>query len=191
MPTRFGRGILIVIASFALPDWETMLVPKVSILEIVLRGTLVYIALFTLLRVVFKRETTDVGVNDLLVIVLLADAAQNAMSGGYESVPEGIILVGTIIFWSLAVDWLAYHVPVLEPWLKPPPLQLVRDGQKLARNMRRELITDNELMSQLREQGIESLDEVKDVFMESDGKFSVVRWKKEGGDAKAPHRKQS
>ena len=75
------------------------------------------------------------------------------MSAGYTSVTDGLILVATIIFWSYALDWLAYHFPRFVSLQHPSPKPLVQDGEMVARNMRRELITVDELMSHLREQG--------------------------------------
>ena len=148
------------------------------ILEIILRGSLVYLVIFVLLRFVLKRVAGTLTIGDLLIIVLIADASQNAMSAGYTSITDGLILVATIIFWTYALDWLAYHFPRFESLLHPPPLPLVRDGQMLARNMRRELITVDELMSHLREQGVKDLKEVKTAAMEGDGRISVVTQEK-------------
>lgn len=144
------------------------------ILQLILRGSLVYLVIFALLRFVLKRVTGTLNIGDLLIIVLIADASQNAMSAGYTSVTDGLILVATIVFWSYFLDWLAYHFPRFESLLHPPPLPLVREGQMLARNMRRELISVNELMSHLREQGVTDLKEVKTASMEGDGRISVV-----------------
>ena len=71
------------------------------------RGTAAYLFLFVLLRLT-KRQTGSLSVSDLLVLVLIADAAQNAMAGDYKSLPDGLILVSAIVFWSFALDWLGY-----------------------------------------------------------------------------------
>jgi len=155
-------------------DWQGIFVPSISIFEILVRGTLVYLALFTLLRFVLKREAGGLGVTDLLVVVLIADAAQNAMAGGYRSIPEGILLVATIIFWSYALDWLSYRSLRFARLIQPSPLLLVKDGVMLRRNMRRELITEDELMSQLRRQGVHDIAQVKEAYMEGDGRISVL-----------------
>jgi uncharacterized membrane protein YcaP (DUF421 family) len=112
---------------------------------------------------------------DLLLITLIADASQNAMAGEYRSLPAGIILVCTIIFWSYAFDWLSYRFPWFNSLIEPHPLPLIKDGALLRRNMRRELITEEELMSQLREQGLDDVGKVKEAFMEPDGHISVVQ----------------
>jgi uncharacterized membrane protein YcaP (DUF421 family) len=155
-------------------DWEGMFVPDTPILEIFLRGSLVYLALFLLLRFALKRQAGSVGISDLLVIVLIADAAQNALAADYTSVSDGLFLVATIIFWSLAFDWLEFHVPRLRPLFRPSPLPLVRGGQIIPQNMRRELITDDDLMSQLRLQGHDDLSQIRDAYMEADGRISIV-----------------
>lgn len=161
--------------AFGPVDWAAVFVPRTPVLEIVLRGTLVYLALFTLLRVVLKRQSSGVSITDLLVIVLIADAAQNAMSADYKSVPEGVILVGTIVFWSYALDWATYHSPWFDRLITPTPLELIRDGQILKENLRHELMTVGELMTQLREQGVSEVGEVLVARMEPDGRVSVIK----------------
>jgi uncharacterized membrane protein YcaP (DUF421 family) len=156
-------------------DWRAVFVPKTPLLEIVVRGTVVYLALFAMLRFILKRQSGTVGVTDLLVVVLIADAAQNAMAGEYRSVPDGILLVAVIIGWSYVLDWLGYQFPLVGRIVHPPPLDLIRDGKLLRKNLRTEFITKEELMSQLREQGIGSITEVKSARMEGDGHISVVK----------------
>ena len=168
-------------------DWKGMFVPDAGLVEIFARGTITYLVLFTLLRLVLKRESAAVGVTDLLVLVLIADAAQNAMAGGYQSVPDGLFLVAVIVFWAWALDWLGFHVPFVARFVDPPALPLVEDGRLLRRNMRRELITEDELMSQLRLSGIEELEQVKRAYMEGDGGISVIR-RDESGDRPRPRR---
>lgn len=159
-----------------MPDWGEVLLPSVPLLELVVRGTLLYLGLFVLLRFVLKREAGTMSITDLLLIVLLADAAQNAMAGEYRSVSDGMALVGTLVFWNYALDWLAFRFPRVRDFVRPPELQLVRDGQILRRNMRRELITEEELRSQLREQGVDDVAKVKAAYIEGDGRFSVVTY---------------
>lgn len=147
-------------------DWKQAFLPQTSLLEIFLRGTLVYLGLFTILRVVLKRQRGGFGVSDLLVIVLIADAAQNAMAGNYTSVPDGIMLVVVIVFWALALDWLGYHFPAVQRFVHPPALVLFKNGDFLRHNLKKEFITQDELESQLRLQGIESLEEVDRIYLE-------------------------
>lgn len=155
-------------------DWQSLVVPSGSILEIILRGTAMYLAVFILLRVTARRQVGSLSMTDLLLITFIADASQNALAGEYKSIPEGVVLVGTIIFWSYALDWLSYHSASLRRWIEPPPVPLIKNGRLLRRNMRRELITDVDLKAQLREQGISDISKVKEAYVETDGNISVV-----------------
>ena len=125
-----------------------------------------------------------IGIADLLVVVLVADAAQNAMAAEYKSITEGALLVFTIVFWNYAVDWLGYRFPALQRFVRPPPLQLIKDGRMLVRNMRQEMITAEELNSQLRQQGIESCAEVKEAYIEGDGRISIIKRQRESAPSK-------
>lgn len=162
-------------------EWQTLLAPSTPPLEIFVRGTVMYLALFALLRIVLKRQSGTLGVSDLLVIVLLADASQNGMAGDYSSISDGLLLVATILFWSFAIDGLGYRFGALQRLIAPPPLPLVRRGQMLRKNMRQEFISESELMSQLRLQGIERVDDVELACMEPDGRISVVGKSQERG----------
>lgn len=159
-------------------DWESIFGFQTPVLEIVIRGTLMYLILFLLLRFVLKRETGGVGISDLLLVVLLADAAQNALANDYRSITEGVVLVVTILFWNYALDWLGYHSEFFQRLVHPPPLALIEDGKLNRQNMRKELITQDELMGLLRENGVENVEAVEKAFMEGDGQISIV--KKEG-----------
>lgn len=157
-------------------DWGSIFLPDAPFLEIIIRGSIMYLGLFFMLRVVLKRQTGTLGMTDLLLITLLADASQNAMAGEYKSTPDGIVLVATIIFWNALFDWLSVQSEWFERLIEPPPLPLIRHGKLLRRNMRRELISDGELLGKLREQGVEHLSKVKLANIESDGQISVIQY---------------
>ena len=159
-------------------DWKSIFTLDVPLLEIILRGSVIYISLFVLLRVVLKRQTGSLRMSDLLLITLIADASQNAMAAEYRSLPAGIILVITILFWSYAFDWLGFQFAWFRKLIEPPPLPLIKQGKLLRKNMRRELITEDELKSQLREQGLNDWGQVKEAFMESDGHISILPYEK-------------
>src|ERR1043165_6243645 len=107
-------------------DWKSIFLPDISIFEIILRGSLMYISLFVLLRLILKRQTGTIAMTDLLLITLLADASQNAMAGEYKSLPDGVVLVITIIFWNYLFDWLSFRSPWFARLVEPPPLPLIR-----------------------------------------------------------------
>jgi uncharacterized membrane protein YcaP (DUF421 family) len=155
-------------------DWRGMFVPTGSVVELVVRGSLMYLLILAGFRM-FRRDAGSLSVSDLLVVVLIADAAQNGMAGEYRSLTEGAVIVATIFAWNFMLDWLAYRSPVVYWLLHPPSLLLVRDGHILFRNLRSELITKDDLLQQLREQGVDDVGRVKKCFLESDGRMSVIR----------------
>jgi uncharacterized membrane protein YcaP (DUF421 family) len=156
-------------------DWGEMFGISVSPLELIIRGTAMYLFLFVVFRVVVRRRVGAVGMADILILVIIADAAQNGMSGEYKSFTEGAILIGTIIGWNVLIDWLNFRVPALRNWLEPPPMLLIRDGRILHRNLRHEFVTEDELKSKLREKGVKDYSEVAEAHMESDGTVSVIK----------------
>ena len=156
-------------------DWSGIFGLSVPPLELVVRGSAMYLFLFVLFRVVVRRRIGAVGMADILVLVIIADAAQNGMAGEYRSVTDGAILIGTIVAWNALIDWLNYRVPALQKWLEAPPLLLVHNGRLLHRHMRHEFVTEAELKSKLREKGVEDIAEVAKAYMESDGSVSVIK----------------
>ena len=155
-------------------DWHDAFVPTVSLLELVLRGSVVYLLIVACFRI-FRRPAGGLSTTDLVVVVLVADAAQNAMAAEYHSITEGVVLVLTIVGWNFALDWLSFRSPLVYRLLHPAPALLVRNGKLQHRNLRAEMLTRAELDEFLREQGIGSLADVKQCYQEADGQLSVVR----------------
>lgn len=158
--------------SFSLPVWE-----------IILRGSVIYLSLVLLFRFVVRRDIGAVGIADLLVVVLIADASQNAMAGEYKTIADGLVLICTLLGWNVLLDWAAYRFPLIKRFVEGDKLLLVENGRLVHRNLRKQLITEDELQAKLRGYGIESLSEVKKVYLESDGDFTVISRHRQQGAA--------
>jgi uncharacterized membrane protein YcaP (DUF421 family) len=156
-------------------EWVGVFAPQAPFVETFVRGTVLYLGLLVLLRLTPAREAGSVGTPDLLVMVLLADAAQNAMAGPHHAVGDGLTLIATILVWSVVLDWAGYRWSCVHRLLRTPPVRLVREGHILPANLRRELITRDELMAHLRKHGVEDVAEVKGAWIEDDGRISLVR----------------
>jgi uncharacterized membrane protein YcaP (DUF421 family) len=150
-----------------------MFIPTGSVLEVILRGTIMFLGMFALLRV-FRRQAGAVGIADLLVIVVIADAAQNGMAGEAKSITEGLILIATIVAWDWLFDWLGFKSPFWGRILQPSELLLIENGKIIQKNLDQELITEDELLSQLRQHGLSGYEAVKKCYLESNGHFSVL-----------------
>ena len=151
-----------------------MFVPSGNPLELVLRASTMYLCILAGFRV-FRRDAGSLSVSDLLVVVIIADAAQNGMAGEYRSITEGVIIVATIFAWNFVLDWAAYRSRFAYWLLHPPPLLLIKNGQVQWRNLRSQFMTRDDLFQQLREQGVEDVQQVKQCCLESDGRMSVIR----------------
>lgn len=141
--------------------------------HMVVRGTAVYWFLLLVFRFVLRRDIGSMSVADLLFVVLVADASSNAMQGEYRSVNDGFVLLTTLVGWNLALDWLSYRVPAIARFLEPQPEVLIRHGRINRKAMKREMITLDELEAKLREEGVDSISDVRIARLESDGKLSV------------------
>jgi uncharacterized membrane protein YcaP (DUF421 family) len=167
-------------------DWGELFRQHTSPLEIMARGSIVYWALFLLFRFVLRRDVGSIGIADILFVVLVADAAQNAMIGESHSVTDGLILIATLAAWNRLLDWMNFRFPSLRSVMEPAPLLLVRDGRIVFGNLRKERITEEELLAKIRESGVEKIGEVSRAFLESDGAVSVITRKEK--TTNKPHR---
>jgi uncharacterized membrane protein YcaP (DUF421 family) len=156
-------------------DWGRLFTLEMSLPEILLRGTLVYVALVLLLRIILKRQCGKLSLSDPLVVTLVAGVCRNPLVRDSYSIPDGLLVVSVVLFWSYACDWLSYHSPFLHKVLHPPPVLLIRDGVVLQENLRRELMTPSQLRQQLRLKGILDCRQVAEAWIEGDGHISAVR----------------
>ncbi|MCE7961754.1 MAG: DUF421 domain-containing protein [Acidobacteria bacterium ACB1] len=154
-------------------DWNSMFMPTESILEVVIRGTIMYLGMYFILRL-FRRQSGAIGMADLLVIVVIADAAQNGMAGETHSITEALILILTIVLWDVLFDWLGFKSVMARKVLEPSPLLLIENGKFIDRNLRQEFLTEDDMLGVLREHGLESEATVKQCYLESSGHFSVI-----------------
>ena len=157
-------------------DWIALFSFDTPPLEIFIRGTCVFWALFLMIRFFLNRGAGSIGISDLLMVVLLGDAAQNAMAGDYKSIPDGILLVAVIIGWNYIMDWAAYHFTCMRWFLIPKKVCMIRNGKMQRKNMARQFITEEELFTQLRLNDATALNEIKEAYLESNGEISVVKF---------------
>src|SRR5207249_1940275 len=120
-------------------DWARLFTPQMSLPEILIRGTLTYLGLCLLLRLVLNRQAGKVSMSDLLVVALVAGVCRKALVSDDYSITDGLLVVATVLLWSFALDWLSFYSPFVHRLLHSPPVPLVRDGQVLTDNLRREL----------------------------------------------------
>lgn len=156
------------------PDWTAMFALNTPLVELAARASVLYAVILVLMRLMPRRTGGELATIDLIFLLLIAGAASNAF-GAYESVTEGLILIAVLVLWDYALNAASYRFRFIERLISAPPIPVVRDGKLLRRNMRREFLTEDELMSSLRQQEITSLEEVEIAYIEGEGAITVVR----------------
>jgi uncharacterized membrane protein YcaP (DUF421 family) len=145
--------------------------------------------LFVLFRFVLRRDAGSVGLADILMIVVIADAAQNGMAGDYKSVTDAVVLVGTIAAWNYWFDWMSFKFRWFARFSEPRPERLIERGKINSTNLAHNMLTVEELRSQLRQHGVVRVGEVREAILEPDGKISVIKYKKDRDDDDASSRR--
>ncbi len=149
------------------------LVPSVNVLELALRGVLIYAALLIALRVFGKREVGQFTIYDLVFILLVANALQPAMTSTDSSVTGGVVLIVALVAANWAVGRLD-RLPRIHRLFSPPATVIIRNGKYLHPEMEREGLTEDECEMAIREHGLEGIKEVQLGVLEPDGTISVV-----------------
>jgi len=142
--------------------------------EFVLRGIIIYVFLIGLLRLTGKRQVGQLAPFDLVLLLVLSNAVQNAMNGGDNSVIGGMISAVTLVGVNWIVGLLTYRSKRLEALVEGRPDVLIRDGKLFQQTLERAKLTSHEVMTALREAGCSSIDEVRAALLENDGSISVI-----------------
>ena len=88
---------------------------------------------------------------------------------------DGAVLLGTLIFWNVVLDWLAYRSKTLRRIIGLHPLPLIRNGRWIRANLKHQWITTEEVEAKLREHGIESVSQVRAAYLEPSGELGVIK----------------
>ncbi len=156
-------------------DWTGILLPDAPVMELVLRAGVIYVFLFVVMRIQGRRVFGGFALSDLLVTLLLAVAVREGITGGFRTIGDAMISGGTILVCDRLVDRLAYHFRLPRRLLRQRPTLLIRDGELVIENARRQLVTRAEINEKLREKGISSIRDVQEARLEPDGRISILR----------------
>ncbi len=143
--------------------------------EILLRSVIGFIALVVLIRIVPKRNAGHISPNDMLILIVVGSIGADAVTGGSHSIGDLLLMVAIVLVLGFGLDYLEYHVPLFRRMMRHKQSLLMRQGRLLRSNMRRELVTEEEIKAVLRNQGITSFAEVETAVLEADGDISIVR----------------
>jgi uncharacterized membrane protein YcaP (DUF421 family) len=144
-------------------------------MDLFFRAVVIFAFIFVLMRVVGRRELAGLEPFDLILLVVIGDSVQQALTQDDYSVTGAMIIVGTIAGLQVLISWIGFRVPRLRPVLEGEPIVLVEDGKPIHRNLRHERIALEELLEEARGREIASLDDVKWAVLETSGNISFIK----------------
>jgi uncharacterized membrane protein YcaP (DUF421 family) len=143
-------------------------------MDIALRAAFAFGLIFLLTRVVGRRELTALEPFDLVLLIVVGDLVQQGITQSDYSLTGLVIAVGTMAILTVLASWLSFRFPRLRPVLDGEPIVIVRDGEPIERNLKRERVTLGEVEAEARLQQIDSLSKVRWAVLETSGKISFL-----------------
>jgi uncharacterized membrane protein YcaP (DUF421 family) len=148
-------------------------------MDIVLRASAMFAFLYLLIRLLGKRELGQMTPFELVLLIVMGDLIQQGVTHNDFSLTGGLLAICTFAFWALVLSWTTYLFPKAKDLLEGAPRVIVRDGKLIQENMRRDRLTRDEILSEMRLAGIGRLSEVAWAILEPQGKISFIA--KDGG----------
>jgi uncharacterized membrane protein YcaP (DUF421 family) len=144
-------------------------------MDIVLRAAAAYVFIIFILRVMGRRELSDLGPSDIVLLVVMGDLVQNGVTQADDSVTGMFVAISTFGLLTVALSYLTFKVRGAKILIQGAPVILVQDGRPIDSSLRRERLTVDDVYEEARGQGIESLDDVKWCVLEASGTLSFVK----------------
>jgi len=154
--------------------------------DIVVRCISIYLVMLVGLRLFGKRELGQMTIFDLVLVLLVANAVQPAMTGPDTSLVGGLLIIGTLLTANWLVGQGRLHNPLIREFLQPPPTVLASDGHWRPGALRRQGLDQEDAAAALREHGVDTVQQTTLVELEPDGSISVVA--REGGTSRPRRR---
>ena len=152
-----------------------MIPPVATLLDVALRTTVVYLALLVGLRLTGTRQLGQMSTFDLVLLLVIANAVQNAMVGPDTSLGGGLVAAAVLIGWHRTIEWWRFRSRRVAKLLAGEGIMLIHRGQVLEAHLHRGGITRDELQQALREHGVARIQDVMLAVLEPDGAISVIR----------------
>jgi uncharacterized membrane protein YcaP (DUF421 family) len=148
-------------------------------MEIVLRSAAVFVFLWFLMRIIGKKELAEISAFELVLLVVIGDLVQQGVTQEDMSVTGAILATGTIALLVVSMSYASFRWKRAERVVEGVPVVIVSDGRMVTESMRVERLTEDEVVSAARQQGIGDIADVRFGVLESDGKFSFARYDRE------------
>ena len=146
---------------------------ETPLLELIARGAFLFVLFMALFRLMPRRTGGELAPMDLVFLLLITEAASHSL-GDYSSLADGTVQIVTMLALNYLTNRLSFHFRWFERIAEHDPLQVIKDGQLIPRNLKKEMLTADELMGSLRLNGVDDIAQVRSAHVESDGRLSVV-----------------
>jgi uncharacterized membrane protein YcaP (DUF421 family) len=143
-------------------------------IEVAGRAAVIYALMLVAMRVMGKRTVGNLTAFDMLIALMLGDLAGDAIYGD-ASLGQATVAILALGGLHYGNSWLAYLQPGIGRWIEGSPTAIVKHGQFLRRGLRRERMSEQEVLAELRLDGLEEIADVRLAQVENDGQVSVIR----------------
>jgi uncharacterized membrane protein YcaP (DUF421 family) len=147
-------------------------------MDIAIRSAVIFVFIYLLMRIIGRRELSSLEPFDLILLVVLGDSVQQAVTQDDYSVTGAVIVVATIALLQVSVSYLNFKVPRLRSIFDGEPIVIVQDGKVIEGNARRERLTLEDIAEAARMQQIASLEDVQWAVLETSGEMSFIEKQK-------------
>lgn len=145
-----------------------------ALLDVAFRSSAVYVFMIVAFRIFGKRELSQLSIADLVLIVLISNAVQNAMVGNNTSLLGGLTAATVLFALNMILGYLMFRFKRIRGFVQSAPVTLIYNGKIIKEHLDKVLLTEDELMAAVREHGSSSIEDVSFAVLEVDGNISVI-----------------
>ena len=151
-----------------------LFVLQTPLAELILRAAVIYFFLLIVMRVIGRHEFGQLTPFDLILLLIISESISEALNAGDSSLLAGLVSASTLLGLNVLLSVAQYRSPRIRRIISPGALMIIKDGRIIEANLRRELMTRDDLIERLRAKGIDGVDEVRVAYIESDGDISAL-----------------
>lgn len=151
-------------------DWRHVARPTLSVLT----AAAIYGMLLVLFRIVGRRTLADITTFDVILLLIISEATQQAMIGEDTSLANALVAIASLASIDVGLSALKHRFPRLGAWLDGQPVVLVSDGELVQENLDRERLDVEDLLESARCAGVGEVQAIKLAVLERTGKISII-----------------
>lgn len=155
--------------------WNNLFELSLPPANFIIRAFAVYLFVLILLRIGGKKQMGQMSATEFVAILLISNAVQNSMNGGDNSLLGGMILATALVFLSAVISYVTYKSRFFRSIFEGTPTLLIHNGKLIRKHMLKERLSESELRTLLRKQGVHNIHEIDTAILEADGTLSVIK----------------